>query len=113
MSDVLRNIQVVNKRQNTLDKDLIKCSNCSAPLAHVMITKPEITTTFKVRAKCCHCGDSSFIHEYVGGLSFASTDYTTAVAYPEELPRTKMSQPKTFTNNILIETIKTKEWVNK
>lgn len=45
----------------------IRCANCDAPLAVVWITSPKDKDikTF-VKAKCCHCGDSSIKKQICG-----------------------------------------------
>lgn len=40
--------------------NILRCSNCSAPLVDIWITNPKIDIQWKVRAECCHCGDKSF-----------------------------------------------------
>lgn len=81
-------------------KHVIECSNCGAPLAEVWVTQPELRYRWKLRAKCCHCGDASFIVKINGGFDLGSTDYTIIGPY-EEIESD---------GYILIETEKLKVW---
>ncbi len=65
---------------------IIKCSNCGKELVDVFITKPDAIDPLtgkkfvtKLIAKCCYCGDSSFITEvegrfHLGGIGIPKID---------------------------------------
>jgi len=44
------------------------CSNCNAILMDIWRTRPHETETWKIRATCPFCGDSSFVIEVQGGF---------------------------------------------
>jgi len=55
---------------------ILSCSACGEPLVDVWITKadavnPQTRQPFKwkVKAKCCYCGDASFVQEVVGRIA--------------------------------------------
>jgi hypothetical protein len=52
------------------EKIVLECSSCNKPLVDVRTTNPEQPFVWKVRAKCCYCGDTSFEKEVHGLLRY-------------------------------------------
>lgn len=44
----------------------LECSNCNKMLADIWVTYTNKDFQWKVKAKCCYCGDESFEKEVVG-----------------------------------------------
>jgi len=45
---------------------ILECSSCNKPLVDVWSVQPDQPFEWKVKAKCCYCGDSSFQKEVKG-----------------------------------------------
>lgn len=62
---------------------IMECSNCGIPLVDVHITQPNLDYRWRFKAKCCHCGDGSFITKINGGIYLGSTEKTIPGSYYE------------------------------
>lgn len=55
---------------------IVNCSNCRKPLISIMAGKDNPEKKTRIRAKCSHCGDQSFIKTVDGDFFLGSTDYS-------------------------------------
>lgn len=90
-------------------KIYLNCSACQAPLCIVWQTKPDEKFTTKVRAKCCHCGDSSFTETIKGFFSLGHG----GVGDDEKFEIYTQFEAPSAPNEkgvYIIDTVKVKEW---
>lgn len=52
------------------ERIVLSCSNCQKPLVDVRSTNTDQPFVWKVKARCCYCGDSSFEKEVRGLLRY-------------------------------------------
>lgn len=52
------------------ERVVLECSNCNKPLVDIRSTNPDQPFLWKVKAKCCYCGDSSFEKEIRGLIKY-------------------------------------------
>jgi hypothetical protein len=69
---------------------LFCCSNCDEKLVVLWITRPnekldKKPLKWKMRAKCCYCGDYSFVKEVVGGFHYKGYDLPHPNGNPEDV----------------------------
>lgn len=50
------------------DSIQFSCSSCRKLLCELIVTKPEMNSTYKYLATCPYCGDKSFVKEITGGI---------------------------------------------
>jgi hypothetical protein len=50
----------------------IKCSGCDLHLVSLVVTRTDAPVSNEVVAKCCHCGDKSFIQKVKGMFAYGA-----------------------------------------
>jgi len=84
---------------------ILTCSNCDKHLVIVTISRPKEKFEWQVRAKCCFCGDKSFVKDIKGGFHYRGYDIQEGENF---IPKVNIKDVKTNGNIVEIETEKAK-----
>lgn len=88
---------------------MIYCSNCKTPLCEVWPRDESKKIETRIKALCCHCGDSSFVKTFNGTIFVGATEYTGIDSM--ETTETEYSGREITKQNLNIHTIKVKDYV--
>lgn len=93
----------------------LKCSNCLAPLAEILIVDKDFDMKWKFKADCPHCGDHSFIEEVKGrfyiGPGLENNDKTDLEGDKDQI-YTIVETFEQVDDVVVVKTIKGKQWNN-
>jgi hypothetical protein len=70
---------------------VLSCSNCDKGLAVIFITRPHQknrkgeVVKWKAKAKCCYCGDFSFVKNFEGAFHYKGFDVPHPNGNPEDV----------------------------
>lgn len=56
---------------------ILECSNCQKSLVDVWSVQPDQPFNWKVKAKCCYCGDTSFEKDVTGLFRYSGAQEPT------------------------------------
>ena len=87
----------------------LSCSSCNKKLVDLFIVKKDETLNWKTVAKCCYCGDKSFITE-VSGMFRPCGIMEVSESDPDESKMiTELTNVKTENDIIVFYTVKAKK----